>query len=184
LCLGVGIAIGAHFSADQVVAHESAAPTRFDPVTDCAPAAPAAASDREHCPPGRPALASDLTGTWLRVGVQGVWRGVEGREFMRFESDGRFTWGLTGRLTGPYRAVRGHYVDVEGTVTVTVETLSLCRAADTYTWRATLSGENRLHLAYAAGTERACGSAATAVWSARRLQVGHPSHGPRVLTPR
>lgn len=94
---------------------------------------------------------------------------------MRFEPDGRFAWGLT----GPQRDMRGRYTQDAGTVTVTLDRWSLCRAGDTYTWRATLGGEDRLHLVNVSGTERRCLTATTGVWSARRLQVGHrpwPAH--------
>ena len=163
LCLGVGLLLGAHFSGDTAVTPKPRAADPVGPVR-CAEGRP----DRERadCPPGRPALASDLTGTWLRTGVHGVWRGLQGRELMRFDADGGFTWGLV----GPYRAVRGRYRLSGGTVTVTAMRMSLCHAGDTYTWRATLTRTGRLHLADVAETERAGCRVSPEVWSGRPLQ--------------
>lgn len=177
LCLGVGVFLEAHFFADTLAVRESG-------VADAAASAVAAGSSgssgsgsvgcvtgrpdraRADCPPGRPARASDLTGTWLRTGVHGVWRGLEGRELMRFDADGGFTWGLA----GPYRALRGRYLLSGGTVTVTAMRRSLCHAGDTYTWRATLPRAGRLHLAHVPGTERDGCTVSPEVWSGRRLQ--------------
>ena len=186
LCLGVVVLLVAHALGDTVMAPGTLAP---GPVgtggavasvgwgrplgsPDCALGR--ADHDRADCPPGRPATAGGLTGTWVRTGVTGVWRGLEGRELIRFDAGGGFTWGLR----GPYRAVRGRYQLSGGTVTVRAAATSLCHAGDTYTWRATLTRAGRLLLLHVPGAERDGCSLSAEIWRGRRLENGLRA-GPR-----
>lgn len=188
LCLGIGVLLVGHFlggttgarapraagaagsvgSVGSAGTAASAGTGRAVAAADCALGRPD--HERADCPRGRPALASDLTGSWLRTGVTGVWRGLEGRELIRFDADGGFTWGLV----GPYRTVRGRYLLSGGTVRVTAMRRSLCHPGDTYAWQATVSRAGRLHLAHVPGSERDGCTVSPEMWTGRRLRAADP----------
>lgn len=135
---------------------------------------------RMQCPRGTPANLEDITGSWVREDVQGVWRGLEGRELMQFSTDGRFSWSF---VNGPYRHVSGRYTLTHGALRVTLDRSSLCDPGETYTWRATLLGHRLLHLAAPPSTIDTCGPS-TRMWVAHKVVVPARGPDPRRLTPR
>jgi hypothetical protein len=185
LCVGVGLALAAHLTGGQPLPHHGLAARALganalgsaaahEPhVTHAAAPVPVGCAhgrppgEPRGCRTGHPPRTSELTGDWVRTGVTGVWRGLEGREVMRFGPGGDFSWGLV----GPYRTVRGRYVLSGGTVTVTALPTSLCHPGDRYAWWATVTRARRLHLDHVAGTEQDGCTSAPRVWSGRRLRV-------------
>lgn len=130
---------------------------------------PALRHDR-FCPTGRPAEPRDLHGWWLRDDAAEQPSNVAGSPRIRFRGDGSFAVWAVDRVRGPHLVVRGRYRLAGRLLTVSVPVQSGCTHSPTATWRTTLVGRDRLHLARTGGTGYPCVAPTSDTWTAHRVE--------------
>lgn len=131
---------------------------------------PAARHDR-LCPHGRTPRRADLHGWWLADDAAEQRSDVAGSPRIRFRGDGSFAIWTVDRVRGPHVVVRGRYRLTGRLLTLGVPLQSGCTPSPTATWRITLVGRERLHLARTSGIGYPCVLPPGDTWTAHRVRT-------------
>jgi hypothetical protein len=119
------------------------------------------------CAPSVPIRPDQLTGVWLLEEVYGRLTSIEGALLMRFNRDGTFAADPEGLLFAGGQAVRGTYRVDGALLRITAKAGYACLRGERNTWRASISADGRLQMAFVRG--RGCSTRAGEVWIARRV---------------